>query len=139
AIDLGQYLLLGRGEAKSGGGSRPLLLSSAFEAVIGALVLDQGLDAVSGFLERFLVPEIRDIVAEHRHENFKSLLQEHTQAVLAATPEYRTVQMSGPSHSRTFTVEVLVKDEVAGSGAGPNKRSAQQAAAREALARFKTG
>jgi ribonuclease III len=114
-----------------------LLLSSAFEAVVGAIALDQGLDVATSFLERFLVPEIREIVAERRHENFKSLLQEYTQAALAVTPEYRTVRMSGPSHSRAFTVEVVVGDDVAGQGEGPNKRTAQQAAAREALKHLK--
>ncbi len=132
-IDLGTYLLLGRGEEKGGGRSRPLLLSSAFEALVGAILLDQGLDRASAFIQRFLEPEIEAIVIEGRHQNFKSRLQELTQAEMQATPEYRTVKASGPSHARTFTVEVLIKDEVAGRGEGANKRSAQQAAAREAL------
>lgn len=136
-IDLGRYLLLGRGEAKSGGAKRPLLLASAFEAVVGALVLDQGIDVTTTFLERILVPEIRDIVAERRHENAKSLLQEYSQGELAVTPEYRTVRVTGPGHARTFTVEVLVGEEAAGRGEGPSKQAAEEAAAREALTRLK--
>jgi ribonuclease III len=132
-IQLGQYLLLGRGEEKSGGRIRPLLLSSAFEAVIGAILLDQGPEAVTRFLDRFLAREFEDIVAERRQENFKSRLQELTQGQMQATPVYRTVRTSGPSHSRTFEVEVLVNDEVAGAGEGRSKREAQQAAARDAL------
>jgi len=132
-IDLGDYLLLGRGEEKSGGRSRPLLLSSAFEALTGAILLDRGLDAVATFIHRFLAPEFDAIVAEKRHENFKSRLQELTQGSMQATPVYRTVRTSGPSHVRTFDVEVVVKDEVAGQGSGHSKREAQQAAARDAL------
>lgn len=135
-IHLGDYLLLGHGEEKSGGRARPLLLSSAFEALTGAILLDQGLDAASAFIERFLAPEFDSIVAERRHENFKSRLQELTQGSLQATPVYRTTHMSGPSHLRMFDVEVLVNDQVAGQGSGPSKREAQQAAAREALARL---
>lgn len=136
AINLGDHLLLGHGEEKSGGRSRPLLLSSAFEALTGAILLDQGLDAATAFIERFLAPEFQAIVAERRHENFKSRLQELTQGSMQATPVYRTAHMSGPSHNRTFEVEVLVDDQVAGRGSGHSKREAQQAAAREALARF---
>ncbi len=135
-IDLGEYLLLGRGEEKSGGRSRPLLLSSGFEALTGAILLDQGLDAVTTFLHRFLTPEVEEIVAEKRHENFKSRLQELTQGSMQATPIYRTTRTSGPSHARTFDVEVLVNDEVAGQGSGHSKREAQQAAARAALGRL---
>ncbi|HLY64521.1 MAG TPA: ribonuclease III [Chloroflexota bacterium] len=133
AIDLGRYLLLGRGEQKSGGGTRPLLLSSAFEALVGAMLLDRGLDTVTTFLDRFLIPELELIVAEGRQENYKSLLQESTQGNLQTTPIYRTARTSGPSHARTFEVEVLVNDKVAGQGAGPSKRAAQQAAAKAAL------
>ncbi|HLQ35965.1 MAG TPA: ribonuclease III [Chloroflexota bacterium] len=135
-IDLGRYLLLGRGEAKSGGRARPLLLSSAFEALTGAILLDRGLDPVTEFLERFLAPEFDDILAERRQENFKSRLQELTQGTVQATPVYRTVRASGPSHARTFEVEVLVKDEVAGHGSGHSKREAEQAAAEDALERL---
>jgi ribonuclease-3 len=132
-IDLGSYVLLGRGEAKSGGNNRPLLLSSAFEALVGAIYLDRGLEAVAEFARRFLVPEFEAIVAEKRHENFKSKLQELTQGSMQATPVYRVVHTSGPSHNRTFEVEVLVKDAVAGHGAGHSKREAEQAAAQAAL------
>lgn len=135
-IDLGQYLLLGRGEEKSGGRSRPLLLSSAFEALTGAILLDRGLNTASDFLRRFLAPEFEHIVAEKRHENFKSKLQELTQATMQATPVYRTVRMSGPSHGRTFDVEVVVKDAIAGRGSGHSKREAEQGAAQDALAGF---
>jgi ribonuclease-3 len=132
-IDLGRYLLLGRGEEKSGGRERPLLLSSAFEALIGAILLDRGLDAVTEFIRGFLVPEFEAIVAENRHENFKSKLQELTQGTMQATPVYRTARASGPSHARIFEVEVLVKDAVAGRGTGHSKREAEQAAAKDAL------
>ncbi len=132
-INLGKHLLLGRGEEKSGGRERPLLLSSAFEALTGAILLDRGLDVVTDFIQRFIVPEFEAIVAENRHENFKSKLQELTQGTMQATPAYRTVRASGPSHARTFEVEVLIKDNVAGQGSGHSKREAEQAAAQDAL------
>jgi ribonuclease-3 len=138
-IQLGRYLLLGRGEEKSGGRNRPLLLSSAFEALTGAILLDLGLDQATAFLERFLDPEFEAILAEGRHENYKSLLQELTQSRLQATPVYRTAKTAGPSHARTFTVEVLVNDEVAGEGEGSSKRAAEQAAAQQALQRLNAG
>ena len=135
-IDLGAYLLLGRGEEKSGGRGRPLLLSSAFEALTGAILLDLGLEAVTAFLDRFLKPEFEVILAEGRQENYKSTLQELTQSRLQVTPVYRTVKTAGPSHERTFTVEVLVKDDVAGEGTGSSKRAAEQAAAQQAIERL---
>jgi len=138
-IDLGRHLLLGRGEERSGGRNRPLLLSSAFEALIGAILLDQGLDTVTEFLQRFLPAEFEAIVADRRQENSKSRLQELTQGTMQATPVYRTVRASGPSHARTFEVEVLVKDEVAGRGWGHSKREAEQAAARAALEKLEAG
>jgi len=134
-----QHLLLGRGEERSGGRNRPLLLSSAFEALIGAILLDQGLDTVTEFLQRFLPAEFEAIVADRRQENSKSRLQELTQGTMQATPVYRTVRASGPSHARTFEVEVLVKDEVAGRGWGHSKREAEQAAARAALEKLEAG
>ncbi len=138
-IDLGRHMLLGRGEERSGGRNRPLLLSSAFEALIGAILLDQGLDTVTEFLQRFLPAEFEAIVADRRQENSKSRLQELTQGTMQATPVYRTVRASGPSHARTFEVEVLVKDEVAGRGWGHSKREAEQAAARAALEKLEAG
>jgi ribonuclease-3 len=132
-IDLGQHLLLGRGEEKSGGRARPLLLSQAFEALTGAVLLDRGLEVVTEFLHRFLAPEFDLIMAEGRQANYKSLLQELTQKQLQSTPVYRTVHTHGPSHARTFEVEVLVKDEPMGHGRGHSKREAEQAAAMMAL------
>jgi ribonuclease-3 len=139
AIDLGAYLLLGKGEEKSGGRKRPLLLSSTFEALTGAILLDLGLEVVTGFLEGFLEPEFEAILAEGRQENYKSTLQELTQSRLQVTPVYRTAKMVGPSHARTFTVEVLVGDEVAGEGTGSSKRTAEQAAAQQAIERLNGG
>ncbi len=132
-IDLGTFLLLGRGESKSGGRTRPLLLSSAFEAVVGAVLVDQGLDRATEFTERFLGPELDLIVSEGRHENFKSRLQELTQGESQMTPVYRTMASSGPDHARTFTVEVTLGKEVLGTGSGHSKQLAQQAAARDAM------
>ncbi|MGH2365607.1 MAG: ribonuclease III [Chloroflexota bacterium] len=132
-LQLGQYLLLGRGEAKGGGRTRPLLLSSGFEAVIGALLLDAGLPPARELIVRFLAPELELIVAESRQQNHKSLLQELAQGQRLSTPEYQTRETSGPEHAREFTVQVLVGGQLAGSGGGRSKQQAQQAAACDAL------
>jgi ribonuclease-3 len=132
-VNLGSYLLLGRGEQASGGSQRDPLLAAAFEALIGALYLDGGLVAV----HRFALPMIREaaqqVVTKRRFKDDKSLLQEIAQAHLSVTPTYRVVAEEGPSHNRRFTVQVLFGGEVAGEGQGRNKHAAEQEAAHHAL------
>ena len=130
-IQLGNYLLMGKGEHHSGGGKR--VLASAFEALLGAIYLDQGISAVQPFLLSRLEPIARTIVKKKLFKDNKSLFQELAQAYEGITPSYRLVQQVGPSHDREFTVEVLVGDEVAGRGQGRNKQTAEQEAAFAAL------
>lgn len=130
-ITLGNFLLMGKGEQNSGVGQR--VQASAFEAVLGALYLDQGLEAVRDFLLPRLEPLAKMIVEKRLFKDNKSLFQEQAQAHLGITPSYQLVNTEGPSHNRTFTIEVMLGEEVAGSGKGRNKQSAEQEAALDAL------
>jgi ribonuclease-3 len=132
-IELGRHLRLGRGEEATGGRERDRLLASALEAVLGALYLEGGLDAVRAFLEPLQRAEAERVLRSRQLQDDKSLLQQLAQARLGVTPSYRVAMAEGPSHARTFTVEVLVGDRVVASGVGPNKRQAEQMAAQRAL------
>lgn len=130
-IQLGNFLLMGKGEQSSGGGKR--VLASAFEALLGAIYLDQGITAVQAFLRHRLEPMARNIVKKRLFKDDKSLFQELAQAHVGITPYYRLVSQEGPSHNRVFTVEVMLGEEVAGMGHGRNKQTAEQEAAHVAL------
>jgi ribonuclease-3 len=132
-LRLGDYLRLGRGEQRSGGRKRDPLLAAAFEALLGALYLDGGLDVARRFVLPLLEQEARRVIAAGRLKDDKSLLQELAQAHLGVTPSYRIVAEEGPAHHRQYTVEVLLGSQVAGQGRGRNKQHAEQEAARLAL------
>lgn len=134
AIGLGAHVIMGKGEEMTGGRDRDALLAATFEALLGALALDHGFDAAAAFVLRLIMPEARQIVATRNFKDDKSLFQELVQARLAQTPVYRIVSEEGPSHQRTYTVEVAVGELVAGQGTGPSKQRAEQNAARDALA-----
>jgi len=132
-IGLGHYLLLGHGEELGGGRTRATMLGDAFEALLGAIYLDQGLEATRQFFLPFLQSQVEAFSTEALRRDAKTRLQEWTQAIFHETPCYVTVQESGPDHAKQFTVEVLIKGQVRGRGMGRNKRAAEQAAARAAL------
>ncbi len=135
-VGLNEQLRLGKGEAESGGRGRNSLLADAFEAVLGALYLDQGLEAVRAFLETLLPGEIERILVEESDRDAKSWLQEWSQAEYGITPRYRTVSDAGPDHAKTFIVEVRIGAKVVGRGEGWSKQLAAQAAASDALKRL---
>jgi ribonuclease-3 len=130
-IELGHYLRMGKGDHSAGGGRR--VLASAFEALLAAIYLDSGLAAVQQFLLPRLAPIAHTIVTKRLFKDNKSLFQELAQAHDGITPWYRLVSQEGPSHNREFTVEVLLGDQVAGTGHGRNKQTAEQEAAHAAL------
>lgn len=130
---LGEALLIGKGEENSGGRRRQNNLCRGFEAVIGALYLDQGLEAVKQFVLPRLTLLLKQVMDEALHKDARSQLQEWSQAELSLTPVYRTVAASGPDHNKEFLVEVLIGDRVVGRGAGRSKQAAAQDAARNAL------
>ena len=130
-IALGNFLLMGKGEQSSGGSQR--VLASAFEAILAAIYLDQGLETVQRFLLPRLEPLAHSIVSKRLFKDPKSLFQELAQAHDGFTPSYRLISQEGPSHNREFTVEVMLGEQVAGRGQGRNKQAAEQEAARAAL------
>ena len=123
-MDLGKFLFMGKGEQHTGGGQR--VLASAFEAILGAIYLDQGLVAAQNFVVPKLDPIAHMIVEKRLFKDNKSRFQELAQAHDGITPAYRLVNQEGPSHNREFTVEVLLGDTVAGRGQGRNKQTAEQ-------------
>jgi len=136
-LDLGGALRLGRGEQSSGGHRRDGLLGAAFEAVIGALYLDAGLDAVEIFV-RPLLEEARETILTEISDP-KSHLQEWAQAQKLGAPRYRTVAEVGPDHAKEFEVDVEIGADTYGRGRGPSKHVAEQSAAQNALERLGTG
>ncbi|MCS7220493.1 MAG: ribonuclease III [Anaerolineae bacterium] len=132
-MNLGRYLLMGRGEEESGGRRRPATLCAAFEALVGAIYLDQGLEAVEAFIRPLIEPELDHVLQEALDKDAKSRLQEWSQAYLQATPTYKTVGERGPDHAKEFTVQVIIKGVVYGEGTGHSKQLAAQAAAKAAL------
>jgi len=130
-IELGSYLLMGKGEQSTGGGQR--VLASAFEAILGAIYLDQGIEMAQRFMITRLEPIAHEIVKKGSFKDNKSLFQELAQAHDGITPSYRLVSQEGPSHNREFTIEVMLGEQVAGRGQGRNKQAAEQEAAHVAL------
>ncbi len=135
ALDLGEYLLLGRGEELSGGRAKKALLSDAVEALIAALYLDGGLDAAKPFIETRILGSFvpPDETSEHTVTDYKSALQEMAQAKKLPPPRYVIVAEDGPEHSKTFTVEVRVGKEFISRAQGMSKKAAGQMAAQEVL------
>ncbi len=133
-VRLGEFLLIGRGEEARGGRTRITNLCRGFEAVIGAIYMDRGLERTKDFLlPRF--SELLDFVLEHSlHKDARSILQERSQADLHITPLYRVIDVVGPEHEKEYAVQVMVGHVVLGAGKGASKRTASQAAARDGLA-----
>ncbi len=130
-IGLGDYLLLGHGEDQSGGRERPSILSDAFEAVIAAMFLDGGYEAVTPYILRFL-PERFDRPSEAFHD-YKTALQEVIQQNPEEHVEYVLAGEEGPDHAKLFQMEVRLNSNVIGRGTGRSKKIAEQMAAKEAL------
>jgi ribonuclease-3 len=126
-------MLLGKGEEEGGGRMRTALLGCTFEALVGALFLDQGIEAVQEFLTPFLEKETQIILNGNGDQDVKSLLQEWAQSHGLGAPTYQTVGAHGPDHDKIFEVEVIIGGEVAGRGEGHSKQTAAKNAARSAL------
>ena len=132
-MKLGDYVLLSEAERESGGSSRSSILADTFEAVVGAIYLDQGLEPARRFVQKRLLVHADRIFHDLSRANFKSCLQEHVQACFKTHPRYRVVTEVGPDHRKLFTVEVTVHRQLLGRGQGYNKKEAQQSAARNAI------
>ena len=133
AMGLGRFVLMSHSEVESGGRQRLSILADAFEAVIGAIYLDQGFEAARTFIHQWLLKDTNAIASDERHANYKSHLQEYVQSTFHTHPVYRIRSEYGPDHSKHFMVDVLVGKRTLGSGKGRNKKDAEQAAARNAL------
>jgi ribonuclease-3 len=132
-IGLGAAMRLGRGEAESGGRQRQALLCATFEALIGALYLDKGIQAVQIFIQPFLESVADQILASGKIHDPKSRLQEWVQSEGNNAPTYKTISARGPDHAKVFEVEVLINGSKYGHGIGHSKQAAAKAAAQEAL------
>lgn len=132
-INLNEYLLLSRGEARDTGRARQYILANAMEAVIGAIYLDRGYEAAVGFIKRFILPELGPILEGKTYKDYKSRFQEEAQDRAGVTPTYEVIREWGPDHAKHFRIGVYLEKELAGEGEGPSKQDAQQEAARSAL------
>lgn len=129
-IDLGKYIRLGRGEDSTGGRNRPSVVSDAFEAVIAAIYIDGGMEAVKPYILRFIKDAVK---RETSFKDNKSFLQEEIQKVKGNTLTYEEVGEEGPDHDKTFVFRVKLNGEVIGEGKGKSKKEAEQNAAGNAL------
>jgi ribonuclease-3 len=135
-VGLGEYLLLSRSEAGTGGRKRDSILADAMEAVIGAVYLDGGLEAAAELIRTQVLVNVNETIQERTRRNYKSLLQEKLQARYKIPPRYKVSYTTGPDHARRFTVKVTLKGTVLGVGTGASKKQAEQRAAETALTRL---
>ena len=133
SIELGRFLLLSQEERKVGGADQDSILSDAFEAVIGAMYIDGGLEGTRRFVERVVMGDFEELHQREDSINFKSSLLEHTQSLGWGYPRYHVQEEKGPDHDKVFSVSVYVTGEEVGFGSGRSKKEAQQMAARDAL------
>lgn len=133
ALDLGQYLLMGRGEEASGGRERTSTLADAFEALIGAIYLDSDLETAKKFILTQAKPDLEQLEEEPVDINPKGNLQELLQSISPQSPVYETVSESGPEHDKTFVVQCVWEGMILGRGSGRSKKQAETAAASEAM------
>ena len=131
-IDLGKYIRIGKGEEHMGGRERPSVLSDIVESVTAAIYLDSGMDAAKDFVMRFVLNDVHMASAEVS-DDYKSALQELIQHDPSNILSYELIEEKGPDHSKIFTFAALLNGEVVGTGSGSTKKSAEQAAARNAL------
>ncbi|HEY0908095.1 MAG TPA: ribonuclease III [Candidatus Paceibacterota bacterium] len=132
-LTMNDYLLLSKGEAKDTGRARQYILANTFEAVTGALYLDQGYDKAKAFIEQHILVFADKLIAKGNLVDAKSLFQEKAQEKTGITPSYKLVREAGPDHDKSFTVGVLIgKDQIA-TGEGKSKQEAEQNAALKAL------
>lgn len=133
SIELGRFLYLGKGEEVSNGRNKSSILSCAYEAVVGAIFEDGGYDSATEFVERFFVPAIAEKIENFLIGDAKSRLQEILQEKYNEAPQYLLDKEEGPSHQKQFTVSVVFRDAVLGSGLAGSKKEAEQKAAAAAL------
>ena len=132
-IDLGTFILLSRGEAKDTGRAREVILANAFEAPIGAIYLDQGLEKSKTFIAKNVLKELPQIIEQGLFKDAKSLFQEFAQEKLGITPTYNVLSETGPDHNKIFRVGVFLNSDLIAEGEGPSKQEAELEAAKNAI------
>ena len=132
-IQVNDFLLLSRGEAKDTGRARQYILANAFEAVIGAIYLDQGLELAKEFIYKYITSLTESVVKEGRWVDAKSRFQEKAQEIEGVTPSYKTLKEQGPDHDKKFLVGVFLNNRLIAEGEGESKQDAEQIAAKAAL------
>jgi ribonuclease III len=132
-LGMNDMLLLSKGEKRDTGRARQIILADAFEALLGAIYLDQGYDAAEAFVAKHLYPKIDGVLANKSYQDAKSRFQEIAQDEEGVTPRYKTISEEGPDHARTFTVGVFLNEKEVARGEGKSKQEAEQAAAKNGL------
>ena len=136
SLNLGDFLMLSRGEEESGGRANPSILADTFESFLGAMYLDQGLSAVTKILNKLLFPYLPKILKEKLYKDAKSTFQEVVQEISKVSPNYKVTTEKGPDHAKEFTVAVYVENKLWGIGIGKSKQEAEKEAARTALEKW---
>jgi ribonuclease III len=136
-LELGRYLLLGKGEDQSLGRQKPSILADVTEALIGAIYLDGGFDVTKKVIEKLFAPLLKKLETDDLVQDFKSLLQEFTQQAFKSLPKYRLTEETGPAHDKVFRIALAVNGIVLAEGKGKSKKEAEQHAAKEAFFRLK--
>ncbi len=135
-LNLGEYLLINKGEEKTGGRSRRSNLANLFEAVLGAVYLDGGYQPAEKFVNRFLLKRRDEVLEKNIYSNYKSELLEYSQSKGWGIPRYRTIGETGPDHDKKFVVLVSINKRWQGKGKGRNKKQAEQIAAKNVLGKI---
>ena len=133
ALGVNEYLLLSKGEAKDTGRAREVILADAFEAIIGAIYLDQGYAAAEAFIAKSLYGKIDSVIEKRSYQDAKSRFQEAAQEKRGTTPSYETLSEVGPDHAKVFTVGVFIGDKEISRGEGQSRQEAEQSAAQTGL------
>lgn len=136
-LHFNDFLLLSKGEAKDIGKTRQYIMANTFEAILGAIYLDQGFDVCRDFLNRFLLPYLSEIIEKKLYRDPKSLFQEEAQDRVGITPTYEVIKEWGPDHARQFVIGVFLGDKKIAEGEGFSKQEAQKNSAAEALKKKK--
>jgi len=132
-VGMNDYLLLSKGEAKDSGKARMYILANTYEALVGAMYLDQGYDVTNKFITKTLLPKTEEIVNKKLWRDAKSLVQEKAQEFVSVTPAYKVINQSGPDHDKHFTVGIYFGPNLIAEGKGKSKQEAEQKAALGAL------
>ena len=135
-LSIGDFMQLSKGEEKAGGKTKNIILANAFEALIGAIYLDQGYESAKKIIYDQLLVELPKIIEDKLFIDSKSELQEHIQEKTGVTPVYKVIKESGPDHNKVFKIGVYINDKISGTGTGSSKQRAEQDAALDALSKL---